>query len=148
MDGTIVEVSFQNGAVKRYDVAAMFRTHPQMEALRDRKLFCAGRLFSYGIIWNDELDLETETIYQEGVTVREERRSACADAGEAVLAARARRGLSQKQLAQRSGIDQGDISRIERGKLNPSLELLQRLAEALETDLVIELKDREIPKEP
>lgn len=27
---------------------------------------------AYGIMWNDDLDIETETIYEDGVTVRKE----------------------------------------------------------------------------
>lgn len=47
-------------------------------------------------------------------------------------------GLTQKQLAEVTGIYQADISRIERGLANPSLSTLQRLAEGLGTELKIE----------
>lgn len=43
---------------------------------------------------------------------------------------RERAGLSQKQLASKLKTTQSVISRIESGKQNVSLELLQRLAEA------------------
>lgn len=44
-------------------------------------------------------------------------------------------GLSQRELADRSGVRQADISRIERGAGNPTESTLQRLAEALERRL-------------
>ena len=50
---------------------------------------------------------------------------------EAIMRARAETGLTQKQLSERTGISQADISRIERGTANPSLHTLQRLAEGM-----------------
>ena len=47
---------------------------------------------------------------------------------EAILKARKESGLTQKQLSERTGIAQTDISRLERGNANPSLRTLQRLA--------------------
>jgi transcriptional regulator with XRE-family HTH domain len=45
------------------------------------------------------------------------------------------RGLSQRELSERSGVRQADISRIERGAGNPTEATLQRLASALEKRL-------------
>lgn len=39
----------------------------------------------------------------------------------ALIDARSRSGITQKELAERTGINQADISRIERGNANPSL---------------------------
>lgn len=50
---------------------------------------------------------------------------------EAIIKARIETGLTQKQLSERTGISQADISRIERGTANPSLHTLQRLAEGM-----------------
>lgn len=48
---------------------------------------------------------------------------------------REKQGLTQAQLAERCGIDQGDISRIERGSTSPTARTLQRIAEALDADV-------------
>jgi transcriptional regulator with XRE-family HTH domain len=40
-------------------------------------------------------------------------------------------GLTQTELAEKTGIDQGDISRIERGSIYPNEKTLLRLADAL-----------------
>lgn len=53
---------------------------------------------------------------------------------------RERRGLTQAELAGRSGVDQGDISRIERGATSPTVRTLQRIADALNAD--VRLVDR------
>ncbi len=52
-----------------------------------------------------------------------------------VIDLREQHGLTQKQLAERCGIDQGDVSRIERGSTSPTARTLQRIAEALDADL-------------
>ncbi|MBR2802305.1 MAG: helix-turn-helix transcriptional regulator [Erysipelotrichaceae bacterium] len=51
-------------------------------------------------------------------------------------------GLSQKELAKRSGIQQSEISRIESGERNPSIRILHRLAKAMDRKLEI----RFVPK--
>jgi ribosome-binding protein aMBF1 (putative translation factor) len=43
--------------------------------------------------------------------------------------------LTQKQLAERSGIDQAEISRIERGQANPTAATLGALTGALRLDV-------------
>lgn len=50
-----------------------------------------------------------------------------------VKAARGRLALSQEALADEARIDRTYISGIERGKRNPSMDLLVRLAAALKT---------------
>ena len=56
----------------------------------------------------------------------------------ALLKARKKAGLTQAELSERSGISQADISRIENGSWNPSIALLQRIADALNATLRIE----------
>jgi transcriptional regulator with XRE-family HTH domain len=60
--------------------------------------------------------------------------------GEIVRAARQRSGLSQRVLALRAGTDQAAISRIERGRVSPSLETLERLLAASGEQLELESK--------
>ena len=74
LEGTAMEVRFQDGLVKQFDLAVLFSKYPQFQILKDRKLFLQGKLMgAYGIIWNEDLDLETETIYTEGKTFRIDR---------------------------------------------------------------------------
>ena len=56
----------------------------------------------------------------------------------AILDARINAGMTQVELSQKSGISQADISRLEKGTRNPSLNLLKRLAEAMDSTLSIE----------
>ena len=143
-EGTTLDLTFRDGKVKRYDMASLFKKYPQLEALKDRRLFLSGKIYSgFGIIWNDELDIEAETIYEFGETVREEAPSPGIVAGDAVASARAEADISQKELARISGIDQSDISKIERGVANPSVSTLTRIAEALDSKLCISISKEE-----
>jgi transcriptional regulator with XRE-family HTH domain len=49
---------------------------------------------------------------------------------------RVRRGLSQEALAADSGVDRSYVGRLERGLENPTVGLLQRLARALDANLI------------
>ena len=60
----------------------------------------------------------------------------------AIVDARTSRNMTQKELAERTGIDQADISKLENGTRNPSLNLLKRLADGMDMVLKIEF----IPK--
>ena len=46
--------------------------------------------------------------------------------------------LTQKQLSEKTGIYQSDISKLERGNANPSILTLKRLADAMDMTLKIE----------
>ena len=56
----------------------------------------------------------------------------------ALVEARISQNLTQKELAARTGIDQADISKLENGSRNPSLNLLKRLADGMGMVLRIE----------
>ncbi|MBQ9080729.1 MAG: helix-turn-helix transcriptional regulator [Clostridia bacterium] len=57
---------------------------------------------------------------------------------QAMLDARKEAGLTQKDLAARTGIAQADISKLENGNANPSLRTLQRLADGMGMKLKVE----------
>ena len=54
-----------------------------------------------------------------------------------VMDLRNKHGLTQAQLAERCGMSQADISRIERGSTSPTARTLQRIADALEADVCL-----------
>ena len=62
----------------------------------------------------------------------------------AILDARIRAGMTQTELAEKSGISQADICRLEKGTRNPSIALLKRLAEAMDSTLRIEFVPKKI----
>lgn len=62
---------------------------------------------------------------------------------QAMIDARKNSHLTQKELAKRTGINQADISKLETGNANPTLALLQRLADGMDMQLKLEF----IPKQ-
>ena len=75
---------------------------------------------------NDEFRKKYEAIQSELDVIR------------AMVDARNSVNMTQKELSERTGISQADISKIENGTRNPSLNLLKRLAEGMGMTLKIE----------
>lgn len=63
---------------------------------------------------------------------------------QAMIESRKAQHITQKELSLRTGITQADISRIENGTRNPSLEMLKRLARGMGMQLKLEF----IPEKP
>ena len=61
----------------------------------------------------------------------------------AIVDARNSQNMTQKELAERTGINQADISKLENGTRNPSVNLLKRLADGMGMALKIEF----VPKQ-
>lgn len=61
----------------------------------------------------------------------------------AIVEARTSQNITQKELAERTGINQADISKLENGTRNPSVNLLKRLADGMGMVLKIEF----VPKQ-
>ena len=55
----------------------------------------------------------------------------------AIIDARISHNITQKELAERTGIAQTEISKLENGTRNPSIKLLQRLADGM--DMVLNI---------
>jgi transcriptional regulator with XRE-family HTH domain len=67
---------------------------------------------------------------------------------EQVTEQRRARGLSQKELAELTGTTPSAIARLESGGRPPRIDTLLRIAEALDCELIVELRPRTKPKEP
>ena len=57
---------------------------------------------------------------------------------QAMIDARVRQNMTQKDLSAKTGITQADISRIENGTRNPSLSMVKKLAQGLGMQLKLE----------
>ena len=138
----VVSVVFQNGVEKEYDMKQLFDKFPQFkvfeteEGLFEKVSVDAG---GYGICWNDELDLAADEIWHNGqLTGNVHEMDIMSQLGECLAKAREAAGMTQKELSEKVHIYQGDISKIERGNANPSIQTLQRLAEGMGMKLKIE----------
>ena len=52
------------------------------------------------------------------------------------------KGLTQAEVAERAGISRTNISRFESGEYNPTLEMLVKLATAMDLDVLVTLKPK------
>lgn len=143
LDDVILEMTFQDGKVVRFDMSTMFLKFPQLEELRrNRKLFESGHLDpgGFGVIWNDELDFEATSIYEDGEVVGEVETSINQQIGVLLMKTRKEKNVTQCELARLTNIDQGDISKIERGVGNPTIGKLKKLFSALGKTISFTLK--------
>ena len=134
LEDVTLEMLFQDGKVIRYDMSQMFEKYPKLEELRNnRQLFESGQLDAggYAVIWNDELDFEATGIYEDGVVVGYEETALNQRIGFLLAKTRNEMNVTQKELSKKSHIDQGDISKIERGIGNPTLAKIYKLFKAL-----------------
>ncbi len=77
---------------------------------------------------NPEFVKEYEALDEEYAVVRQ------------IINARIVAGLTQKELAEKIGTRQSNVSRIENGNSNPSIATLKRIAEATGTKLQVTLR--------
>lgn len=56
---------------------------------------------------------------------------------ESMIAARLKKGLTQEQLAKKINTKQESISRVESGRVTPSITFLKRIAQALDSNLTV-----------
>lgn len=64
--------------------------------------------------------------------------------GEALRAARKKKGMSQMEVGKSVGIDQPSMSKIERGESSARVDTLFRLLAALEMELVIQPRQKSL----
>ena len=62
----------------------------------------------------------------------------------AMIDARLSLNMSQKELSERTGIAQAEISKLENGTRNPSIKLLQRLADGMGMVLNVTFTPKEV----
>lgn len=86
------------------------------------------RKFKEELLKDPEVQAEYEALRPEYEVIR------------ALIGARIEQNLTQEQLAQRSGIRQSNISRIESGTCSPTIATLQQLANGMGKKLHIEFQ--------
>lgn len=134
LEDVVLELTFQDGRIVRYDMSNMFSKYPQLEELRtNRQLFESGHLDpgGYGVIWNDDLDFDAMSIYEDGEVVGHEETTINQQIGILLAKTREENNITQVELSKMSHIDQGDISKIEKGIGNPTIAKISKLFKAL-----------------
>lgn len=148
LDKCVIKVTFQNGVVKTLDMESLVTEIPVYAELRDRNLFLSGYLESdgWGIVWNDRIDIAAEGVYDFGKTVGMVKLPIRYNVGLQIKEIREMKDMYQSDLSKKTGIDQGDISKIEDGQKNITLSTLERIADGLDCDVEIILKKKKLDK--
>lgn len=143
LEGTKLECTFQDGKIFQYDVTKMMEIYHPLEELKiNRELFVSGKLDFGGtvIVWNDQLDISTYNVYEDGIFVGEVETSLNNKIGVLLAAYIDELNITQTQLSKMSGINQGDISRIIYGKGNPTFKKVEKLFKAMGKTLEVSCK--------
>ena len=138
----ILLVGFATGEYKKFDLKPLIEKYAPFKALEDTeglyeqvKIDAGG----YGLVWNDDLDIAADGIYDRG-TLCEPPCDIAAYRQKLIdefVKARKSARLSQKQLEIISGIPQPCIARTERGITDPQLTTFLKLLEPLGLTLSI-----------
>lgn len=141
LDNAVLSVVFQNGVEKQCDMRKLYPIFPQFKdfdtvngLFQQVKVDAGG----YGVSWNDNLDLDAEDLWEDGVEIAKHEVDLLSTLADNLSNARNFAGMTQRQLSEATGIYQADISKIERGLANPSISTLQRLAAGIGMELKIE----------
>jgi transcriptional regulator with XRE-family HTH domain len=132
---TLFDLFFIDGSIKRYDILTLAKKFPQLNALKDRKLFLKGHLMGGGVVWNEELDIEGETVYEDGADVTNEYDDT--DISNIVIGCqikqkRLEQFMSQEELAKALGYtNRSSINKIEIGRSNIPTDKIAKMAEVL-----------------
>ncbi len=138
----VLLVGFSSGEFKQFDLKSLMNKYPPFAALKNvNGLYEQAKIDAggYGIVWNDDLDISAEGIYEKGVAcsapddIEKYRQNLLS----ALVRARQDAGLSQKQLEILSGVAQPCIARTEKGTTDPKLSTVLKMLEPLGLTLSI-----------
>ncbi len=125
-------VRFIGGATKIYDMKPLIKEIKDFKAFEETPgLFEKVRvdMGGYGVVWNKHLDLACNELWYGGVA--DNLRDVMATELLChLVAARNKKGLSQRDLEEKTGIKQPMLARIEKGDSDPQLSTLIKIATA------------------
>ena len=144
-DNFYIKVFFVDGKIVLYDMKPLFSISPTFRKLQsDFQRFDSVKVSAAGdmIVWDELLCIDAQEVWEKGILVESPKKPSV----NYLLAyylqlARKNAKMTQKELSQKTGVSQADISKIERGLGNPSIAILNRLAEGLGEELVVGFKN-------
>lgn len=139
----LLEALFSSGETKQYDLKPILESFPEIQADAERLESATVSKDGRTVSWGEELKLDSKTIWNEGVLLDIPKKPTLNHLlAYQILAARDKAKMTQSELAQKTGIYQADISKLERGIGNPSIGTLSRLAEGMDMVLKIEIVEK------
>lgn len=68
LEGYKLLVTFVQGERKIYDMAPLLE-YPVFKPLSNKGLFKSARTDGCTVVWNDEIDIDPESLYNEGISI-------------------------------------------------------------------------------
>ncbi len=131
----VIRVTFFNGVVNDVKIGEWAKYDSSLgEVISIKGMFESVKVNSdkMGVSWINDASIHTDELYNSGVLVeRVNIEEAAVRFGERLYSYRTFLNMTQKELEEKSGIHQADISKYEKGEGNPSVKTMQRLAEAM-----------------
>ena len=68
LENMILEAVFSSGEIKKYDMKKLIKKHEVFKDLENKELFVKVKvdIGGYGIVWNEDIDLSSEEIWENG----------------------------------------------------------------------------------
>ena len=143
-ENLIIMAKFNDGKIVSYNIRQLYDQFPIFKELENDPLLFNNGIIApggCGIIFNDEIDIACEELYENGTLISQEKvEDLNLQIGNLFSLEREKKGITQSELAKITNIHQAEISKIERGIGNPSIKTLERLAEGLGLKLELILK--------
>ena len=137
----VIHVTFFNGVVNAIKIGEWAKVAPEFQELvSDRTLFDSVKVDKSrtSVSWDNGFSMSNEELYGSGVLVESVYiEDAAVRFGERLYAYRTASHMTQKELEEKSGIHQADISKFENGEGNPSVKTMERLAKGMGMELDI-----------
>ena len=143
-ENLIIIAKFNDGKIVSYNIRQLYDQFPIFKELENDPLLFNNGIIApggCGIIFNDEIDIACEELYENGTLISQEKvEDLNLQIGNLFSLEREKKRITQSELAKITNIHQAEISKIERGIGNPSIKTLERLAEGLGLKLELILK--------
>lgn len=147
----IVDVTFFDGRIVRLELEELANYYKELRLIMYNNLFkqVAVNKSRTSIVWPGGVKMSGVAVAAEGriverITIRDPK----VRFAEKLRSYRECMGITQKELESRTGIHQSDISKIERGESNVSLDIMDKLTTSLGFNLQFFATDRDERRRP
>lgn len=139
MDNHIMLCGFKNHEWRRLDLKPLINKYPPFKVLKKDDFYKKGKidLGGFGVIWNDDIDISSDAIFEQGEKVSEICLKPTIDISAYLKELRNKSHLSQNDLSHLSGVSQSTIARIEKGEIDPTLGTVKKIIAPFGLKLVI-----------
>ena len=138
---TKFELTFQDGTKRRYDALDLFEFDPNVFTLIDNNIFKKAKLTEDNkIVWPGKIQINVKDISDQGYEIGTDENILEISLGQKIKKARISKNITQSDFSKIVNIDQADLSKIENGKLSPSLTTLKRISKGLDLKLKIDFE--------